>query len=42
MGRTKRKRAFRACMDSEGADQTAQMRSLIRALAVRKQDHWIL
>ena len=29
-----------SCADSEGPDQTAQMRSLIRAFTVRKQNHW--
>ena len=30
-----RKCAFRSCADSEGPDQTARMRSLIRAFTVR-------
>ena len=30
-----------AYTDSEGPDQTARMRSLIRAFAVRKQINWI-
>ena len=37
----KQKYAFWACADSEGQDQTAQMRSLIRAFAVRYQNHRI-
>ena len=29
------------CSGSEGPDQTAQKRSLIRAFAVFKQNHWL-
>ena len=36
------KNVLRGCTDSEGPDQTARMRSLIRAFAVRCQNHWIL
>ena len=33
---------FEAYMDSEGPDQTALMRSLIRAFAVCLQNHWTM
>ena len=36
------KTRLRAYADNEGPDQTAHLRSLIRALAVRLQNHWIL
>ena len=42
MSRAKRKCAFGARADSEGPDQTARKRSLIRAFAVRCQNHCIL
>ena len=42
MSHTKEKRTLESCVDSEGPDQTAQMRSLIRAVSVRKQNHWLL
>ena len=35
------KTCLRAYADSEGPDQPAHPRSLIRAFAVRKQNHWI-
>ena len=35
-------RRVHVCADSEGPDQTAHTRSLIKAFAVRKQNHWIL
>ena len=41
MTRTMRKGAFRVCADSEGSDQTAHLRSLIRAFAVRLKNHYI-
>ena len=37
---TQRKYAFGTCADSEGPDQTARTRSLIRVFAVRQQTHW--
>ena len=36
------KACLRANADSEGPDQTAHPRSLIRAFTVRLQNHWIL
>ena len=41
MGFTMRTRLW-ADADSEGPDQTVQMRSLIRAFTVHKQNQWIL
>ena len=38
MGRVKWKSAFGVCADSEGPDQTAQLRSLIRAFTVCEQN----
>ena len=32
---------FSSCADSGGPDQTARMRSLIRAFAIREQNDWI-
>ena len=32
---------FGAYVDSEGSDQTAHWRSLIRAAAVRLQNYWV-
>ena len=37
---TKRNWTFGLCADSEGPSQTPRMRSLTRAFAVRKQNHW--
>ena len=37
-----RRKRLRTYADSDGPDQPAHPRSLIRALAVRKQHHWIL
>ena len=34
--------AFAVCVDSKGPDQTAHLRSLIRAFTVCCQNHWIL
>ena len=36
------KMSLRAYANSEGPDQPAHPRSLIRAFATRKQNHWIL
>ena len=36
------KKCLRACSESKDPDQTAHLRSLIRAFAVRKQNLWIL
>ena len=36
------KMCLRADAESEGLDQSAHPRSLIRAFTVRKQNHWIL
>ena len=36
------KTSRRAFADGEGPDQPAHPRSLIRALAIREQNHWIL
>ena len=36
------RKRLRESADSECPDQTAHLRSLIRAFTVRKQNHWIL
>ena len=41
-GPSEAKTCFRAYADSKGPDQPAYSRSLIRAIDVHKQNHWIL
>ena len=42
MSPTERAGAVGLCTESEGPDQTARMRSLIRAFTIRKPNNWIL
>ena len=42
LGSTKRNCGFEAYVSSDGPDQTAHSRSLIRTIAFRRQNHWII